>query len=345
MTMARRVSRTAAVPVIAAGAAGAAVLGVRARRRRDLPAAPVGIGVPTRDGLILRAAITAPEGPARGAIVFAHGWTMAGEFWDAHARAVAREGYLAVTYDQRGHGRSGRPRRDGYDLHHLGDDLAAVLEQLVTPGLPGTLVGHSMGAMTVMAWAGRPEPRTRAVTGAVLANTAARGVVGDALGAMTGTTNPAVHQLVRQIVKVPAPIPAGPLTPRVVAALAHGEASRPEAVALTTRLVRACHPAVRVGFAHQIDALDLHDRSLALDVPTLVVTSTRDLLTPPVHAERLAADLPDARLHVMPGLGHQAPIEDVDGFTHLVLRHAAGRRPDGDRYGAGTAGQAVTSTP
>ena len=280
------------------------------------------VTVRSADGASLAATVLTPTVPPRGAVVLAHGWTMSRLFWQSHAALLVDRGHLVVTWDQRGHGESVLGG-EGCAIEALGDDLAAVLDACVPTDLDVTLVGHSMGAMTIMAWAGREEPPAHRVTGAVLANTSSGGVFPDGLAAITRSTNPALHGLIRQILRVPVSIPATPVTHPAVRAIAHGERANRGAVRLTTSLLRACSPRTRVGFARAIDALDLRTRAVRLDVPTVVVTGTHDLLTPPAHADALVRDLPQARLEVLAGTGHQGPLEEIGLFAALVADHAA----------------------
>src|SRR4051812_9207200 len=73
------------------------------------------------------------SGPADAAVtlVLLHGWTLDRRSW--HRQVSALPGNLdgtarIVTYDARGHGRSGIPRLRTATLGQLGDDLAAVLD-------------------------------------------------------------------------------------------------------------------------------------------------------------------------------------------------------------------------
>ncbi|MEV5884827.1 alpha/beta hydrolase [Streptomyces sp. NPDC052020] len=72
------------------------------------------------------------------------------------APAFAASGIDVVMYDQRGHGRSGRPD-SGYTLDHNLDDLEALLDRLNLTG-PVHLVGNSYGGTVAFGYAvRRPE--------------------------------------------------------------------------------------------------------------------------------------------------------------------------------------------
>ena len=95
----------------------------------------------------------ATNGAAQGpTLVLAHGWTLTHESWlPVIERLQQTLPVRVVTYDQRGHGRSsaGAPR---HPIHGLGEDLHRIIEALAPEG-PLVLAGHSMGGMTIMAYA------------------------------------------------------------------------------------------------------------------------------------------------------------------------------------------------
>ncbi|HWD83766.1 MAG TPA: alpha/beta hydrolase, partial [Kribbella sp.] len=65
-----------------------------------------------------------------------------------------------------------------------------------------------------------------------------------------------------------------------------------------------------------------HDRGHALkvldQVPVEIMHGTRDRLLPPRHANRIAAELPTARLWFYPGAGHMLMQERPRDVTHRL---------------------------
>ncbi|GAA1687829.1 hypothetical protein GCM10009745_35820 [Kribbella yunnanensis] len=70
------------------------------------------------------------------------------------------------------------------------------------------------------------------------------------------------------------------------------------------------------------EAILQHERAHALKVldqiPVEVMHGTRDRLLPPRHANRIAAELPSARLWMYPGAGHMLPQERPRDVTHRL---------------------------
>ena len=117
-------------------------------------------------------------------VVLPHCWTgLAGRRVPV-ARRLLAAGHRVVLYDQRGHGAS-TVGRQPVSIARLGDDLAAVLEQLDLRDV--VLAGHSMGGMTVMAFAcGHPEVVRERVRGLALVATAAHGLATPAAASGSG---------------------------------------------------------------------------------------------------------------------------------------------------------------
>lgn len=144
-----------------------------AGRERPVP------GVVGDDGVPLDVAIRGTHGPT---VLFCHGFTADSEFWTPQIEALAVHARV-VTWDQRGHGRSGWGEPSHATVDQTGRDLAAVLDA-VAPSSPVVLVGHSMGGMTIMALAERnPRFFTERVAGVALVCTSAGDVMAQACSA------------------------------------------------------------------------------------------------------------------------------------------------------------------
>ncbi|MGH2636758.1 MAG: alpha/beta fold hydrolase [Actinomycetota bacterium] len=91
-----------------------------------------------------------------------HGLASSSHIWDLVAPRLRRAGIRSVAFDQRGHGRSGKPG-SGYRFDRTSADAAAVVRAL---GLRRpVVVGHSWGANVALELAVR---RPRSVRGIVL---------------------------------------------------------------------------------------------------------------------------------------------------------------------------------
>jgi non-heme chloroperoxidase len=80
-------------------------------------------------------------------VVFVASWAFSSSMWQRQMQHLADNGFRAIGYDRRGHGRSDDPGT-GYDFDTLADDLAALIEHLDLTDV--TLVGHSMGGGEVV---------------------------------------------------------------------------------------------------------------------------------------------------------------------------------------------------
>lgn len=103
----------------------------------------------TRDGVRLHARRDLASGARRGAAVFVHGFAATSDEVRvvAATRALQEHGFDVVSYDGRGHGRSGGEATLG-DLERL--DVAAAVDALAVDDEPVVLVGESMGAIAAL---------------------------------------------------------------------------------------------------------------------------------------------------------------------------------------------------
>lgn len=85
-------------------------------------------------------------------IVFAHGWPLSSDAWDAQMLYFGLKGFRVIAHDRRGHGRSDQPW-DGNNMDQYADDLAEVIQALDLRN--AVLVGHSTGGGEVARYIGR----------------------------------------------------------------------------------------------------------------------------------------------------------------------------------------------
>ena len=52
-----------------------------------------------------------------------------------------------------------------------------------------------------------------------------------------------------------------------------------------------------------------------------MIAGAQDPATPPEHAERIAAGIPDARVEVLDPAAHLANVEQPEAVTRLIVEH------------------------
>jgi alpha-beta hydrolase superfamily lysophospholipase len=122
--------------------------------RDDVHRGIVGPQLWTSDGIRLATRCWLAPGPARAAIVIAHGLTASKDEPRvvSLASALQEDGYMVIAYDARGHGESDGESTLG-DCEHR--DVAAVVEWASKQSARVVLVGASMGAVAVLSYAAR----------------------------------------------------------------------------------------------------------------------------------------------------------------------------------------------
>ncbi|MFU8872977.1 alpha/beta fold hydrolase [Micromonospora sp. SL4-19] len=286
------------------------------------------------DGVRLHVVVTGPV-DAEATAVLLHGWTLDGSSWHRQLEGLrARFGdrVRVVTYDARGHGRSSCMALRTATLAQLGDDLVAVLDQIVPLGKV-VLVGHSMGGMTVMEYAHRHPAHFAARTaGLVFVSTTAEGHTHTVYG-----LSPRIARLIRLAETTGAGVLARCGSWRPPRALLRalrpsirwllfGDRCDPADIRLVTSAV--AHASLRSigGFRASIGAQHRLDTLTALGhLPAAALVGDRDRLTPPPCAESIAAALPATELTVCPGAGHMLMMErpdEVNGALAAVLHRA-----------------------
>ena len=71
-----------------------------------------------------------------------------------------------------------------------------------------------------------------------------------------------------------------------------------------------------------------------MQIPTLVVGGTADLLTPPFEARQIAGLIPGARLELIAGGGHMLMLERTEELDRLIVDFARAVAGAGSRRGS-----------
>jgi pimeloyl-ACP methyl ester carboxylesterase len=280
-------------------------------------------------------------------MVFSHGFSLTQDAWHYQRRDLPAE-FRCVFFDQRGHGRSGRPEDQDYSLDALAGDLAAVLDW--TGERQVVLVAHSMGGMAALKLAEREPGRMGGqVAGLALVDT----TYADALKGMTAAiTARGALTVQRSAIKLAFkffgqdPVRAAQLRRRGsdlgylgTRLFGFGSNPSPGQVAFIDRMLAGTDIEVWAKVFPSLVDFDLSHVLETLDLPTLVAVGDADRLTPPASARHMAEKIPGARLLVLEDAGHLAFLEEhevLDAELTLLAREAlaprrrrAVRRPRG----------------
>jgi pimeloyl-ACP methyl ester carboxylesterase len=236
-------------------------------------------------------------------LVLIHGIGADGHMFDPVVERLADCARI-VVWNLPGYG--GKPLDGPLDFPGLAAALAADLDAL---GIErAVLLGHSIGGMVVQELAAASPERVRAL---ILSATT------PAFGSRDGSFQ-------REFVKARlGPLDAG-LTMAEMAAEAAprlaGSSAAPEAAPTLAKLMSEVPEAT---FRAAIRCLVTFNRRAELGriaVPTLLIAGAEDTNAPLRTMTRMAEAIPGARLEVLDGIGHLAPLECPDRYAGIVRR-------------------------
>ncbi|MGB9182865.1 MAG: alpha/beta hydrolase [Solirubrobacteraceae bacterium] len=328
----RRPPPALTISIAAAGTAAGIALQLRHLRRVDrdpdyaILTAPLKgrpLVVTSADGTRLHAEIFGPEDGAT--IVLAHGWTEELAFWGPVIRRLRDAGLRTVAYDLRGHGASQPATGHDYSLERFGEDLEAVLVAVASEQQLPTVAGHSLGAMSIAAWAEHHDVSAH-VRAAALINTGFGDLIAESLlfgEAAKRLESPFLSRLVLGS-RTRVPPFSTPLQQAVIRHAAFGPTATSGQVAFYERMLIATPADARAAAGAAMTDMDLWHAVARLTVPTLVVAGERDRLTPPAHARRITETLPHpAGLIVLPDTGHMSPLERPQEVADALIELSA----------------------
>ncbi len=268
--------------------------------------------VTTRDGVALAVREYGSCTSADHTVVLLHGLCNDQTAWDVALRPLLRRWgrqVRVITYDHRGHGRSGHAPIRTYRIDQAASDLADVLTALEVAG-PLTLAGHSMGGMIALAYLSRPASQRPAdPVGLILVATAAGKITERGMGRLL--TTPAVRLLCGLAHRVrldAAERVIQAVAPSVCAAVARaggfGDDERTTFLSMSSRVIGGTSLTTAGGFLTSMRDYDVYRALGAICAQTTIISGELDMLTPPSHAYDMVEAIAGATHSQVAAAGH-----------------------------------------
>ncbi|MEU2763879.1 MULTISPECIES: alpha/beta fold hydrolase [unclassified Streptomyces] len=220
--------------------------------------------------------------------------------WDRQIPELSQH-WRVFRYDLPGHG--GAPAHAAASVAELGDRLLATLDGLGIQrfGYAGCSIGGAIGADLAL----RHPHRVASL--ALVASSPRFGTADEfrQRGVIVRTNG--LEPMARSA-------PERWFTPGFAAA-------QPAIVEWAVQMVRTTDPDCYIAACEALAAFDIRGALDRIGVPTLVLVGADDQVTGPAEARTLVAGIPDARLALVPGASHLAPVEQPAAVSDLLLTH------------------------
>jgi pimeloyl-ACP methyl ester carboxylesterase len=204
-----------------------------------------------------------------------------------------------------------------YRLADMATDAAELLRELKIER--AHVVGASMGGMIAQLMAINHPQRVATLT-SVMSSTGNRRLPPPKPAAMQALMDRAPANA-----KLEQVIPYGIRVSRAIGSPGYPAAEERLTARITRDYHRSFYPeGTARQFAAILDDGDRRARLKRIKAPTLVIHGVDDPLVPVEGGRDTAAHIPGARLHEIPGMGHDLPLELVETMADLIAGHARG---------------------
>jgi 3-oxoadipate enol-lactonase len=240
---------------------------------------------------------------SRDTIVFIHGFPFSHEMWSQQTDLLEKD-HRVITYDLRGHGRSGVG--DGqYALEFFVDDLIGLLDYLKVKR--AILCGLSIGGYIALRTIERNPER---VQGLILCDTQSQPDSNEAklrrAATIKAVKTDGVGAYSEGLVKAL-------FTPQTIA-------TKPDVVGRVKETIRSTSP---LGICGTLLALagrtDTTAALAGIMVPTCIIVGEHDAITPPPRSQEMRERIPNSQMHVIPNAAHLSNLENPDAFNKQLL--------------------------
>ena len=237
-------------------------------------------------------------------VVFIHGAQNDHSVWALQSRWFAHHGFGVLAVDMPSHGRSGGPPLPS--IEDLADWIELLLEKVGAGETAKTvsLVGHSMGSLTALECAARHPGRIAAIA---LIGTAVPMPVSD--GLLVAARSDETRAI--DMINAWSHSPRGAMGGYAIPGIWHFGAARRLALRQKPGVLHndlaACN-----AYGHGMEA------AANLQCRTLIVSGSRDMMTSPKAAAKLAATIPGVRSVTLDGAGHALMAEQPDAVLDAL---------------------------
>jgi len=239
-------------------------------------------------------------------VVFIHGAQNDHSVWGLQSRWFAHHSFAVLAVDLPGHGRSA-----GHPLPSI-EDLADWIELLLEKVGAGdtaprvSLVGHSMGSLTALECASRHPARIARIA---LVGTAIPMPVSDALLTAAKEKEPKAIAMINAWSHSPHGTIGGNTVPGMWLLGASRRLMERQKPGVLHNDLAACN-----AYTHGMEA------AAALPCPALIISGSRDMMTHPKAAAKLAAVIRDVKSISLDGAGHALMAEQPDAVLDALRR-------------------------
>ena len=237
-------------------------------------------------------------------VAFIHGAQNDHSVWGLQSRWFAHHGFSVLAVDLPGHGRStGGPLPS---IEDLADWIELLLEKVGAGAAAKnvSLVGHSMGSLTALECAARHPARISRVA---LLGTAVPMPVSDALLGAARDKEPKAIAMINSWSHSPRGTIGGNTVPGMWLLGASRRLMERQKPGVLHNDLAACN-----AYSHGMEA------AAALTCPALIISGSRDMMTHPKAAAKLAAGISAVRSVSLRGAGHALMAEQPDAVLDTL---------------------------
>jgi pimeloyl-ACP methyl ester carboxylesterase len=237
-------------------------------------------------------------------VVFIHGAQNDHSVWGLQSRWFAHHGFAVLAVDLPGHGRSaGGPLAS---IEDLADWIELLLEKIGAGDTAKnvSLVGHSMGSLTALECASRHPGRIARIA---MIGTAVPMPVSDALLGAAKEKEPKAISMINAWSHSPRSAIGGNTVPGMWMLGASRRLMERQKPGVLHNDLAACN-----AYAHGMEA------AAALPCPALIISGSRDMMTHPKAAAKLAAAMKDVKSVSLDGAGHALMAEQPDAVLDAL---------------------------